>query len=138
MRVVAGPQIICALLHPTFEIILRNFIWEIQKRRIGRQEFHVGIFVGDAQRAAFHFRGIRRDLRFQAAPETVALVFQNERAAIVGVIEQALIIGEHIAAQFVSANADDDGVKVFQIAEGERGGIEQVNLNSQALDGFRN
>ena len=66
--------------------------------------------IGDAHALIGHFRRERRGK--QLVPGEIALVFDDERAAIFGVVEQAPVHARQIGAQLVGADADDDRVVV--------------------------
>ena len=62
------------------------------------------------------------------------MILDDERAALLDVVEQASIRAHQIGAQIVSADADDDRVVAAEIFEGERDFVEQVHLNADLAE----
>ena len=123
-------EIEAALLVPAFEIGERDFVGRVEQRIIGREEVHGGIRVGDARGLAGH----RCSVRHRGNPLRIALILDDERAALLDVVEQTTIRAHQIGTQVVSADADDDCVVAAEIFEGERNFVEQIDLNADLAE----
>ena len=83
---------------------------------------------------AADFCGIGSGLEF--VPDEIAIVLDDERAAVGDIVEQALVGAGEFGAKFVGADADDDGVVFGEIAEVEGGGVEHIHIDAEAFEGF--
>jgi len=78
---------------------------------------------------------IRRGKEF--VPDEVAIVLDDERAAGGDVIEKALVGAGEFGAEFVSADADDDGGVFREVAKGDGVGVKHFDVDAEALEQLR-
>src|SRR5215471_1531168 len=75
-----APVVEGTLLDPALEIGGSDFVGPLEKRIVGLEEFHVGVFVGDARRGIADGGMIWR--RKDTVPDVVAIVLNNQRPAV--------------------------------------------------------
>src|SRR5271166_1743433 len=102
-----------ALLHPAGEIFFDDWIGVAEDRAFRIKDGDRGLFDGDAGAAQ-----LRRIGHVVAGVETarIGVVLHHQRAAVTGVIEQALIVLLHVVTSIVSANTENDSAESLQVA----------------------
>src|SRR5215472_15639661 len=75
-----APVVEATLLDPALEIGGSDFVGPLEKTIVGLEEFHVGVFVGDARRGIADGGVIR--CGEELVPYEVAVVLHDERAAV--------------------------------------------------------
>src|SRR5271165_3471925 len=113
LRVPLVHEVEAAFLHPAVEIMQRNLVGIVQGRAVRIKNRDRSLFDGHAVPAELRW------VRSIVAGVEVAgrcVVLHQQRAAVLYVIQQALIVLLHVVARVVGANAEDDGAETAKIA----------------------
>jgi hypothetical protein len=128
-RGVAGieiaPEVETAFLDPVLKIRLADFVGTVEKWIIGLEKFYIGGFVGDPWSGRADFGGIGSREKF--VPDEIAIVLNNERAAVRNVVQEALVGAGEFRAKFIGADTDNDSVEFRKIPECQGVGVQHFD-----------
>ena len=97
----------------------RDGVGRGEERVVRLQEFHGGVFDGDA--SASELEVVGREL---GVPLEGLLVHDDDAAAAVDVVEERLIVGDQVRADEVGADVDNDGRELVEAVGDKIGDFE--------------